>query len=38
MHSDLLPSSLEIEPPTANKTLVGQTVQKSLHVGGEESE
>src|SRR5207248_10918497 len=33
MHSDLLPSSTDIEPPAANKTLVGQTEQKSLHGG-----
>src|SRR5438132_4962463 len=34
IHSDLLPSSTDIEPPAANKTLVGQTEQKSLPAGG----
>ena len=38
MHSDLLPSSTDVEPPAANKKLVGQTEQKSLPAGGEESE
>jgi len=38
MHSDLLPSSTDIESPTANKMLVGQTEQKSLSAGGEEAE
>jgi ChrB-like protein len=39
MHSDLLPGSTEIEPrAAANKTLVGQTEQKSQYVGGEESD
>ncbi len=39
MHSDLLPVSMEVEPPAAtSKPLVGQTEQKSLHVSGEESE
>jgi len=38
MHNDLLPLSTDIELPAAtNKTLVGQTEQKSLHSGGEES-
>src|SRR5713226_6217855 len=38
MHNDLLPSSMDIEPPVANKTLVGQIEQKSLPAGGEETE
>lgn len=39
LHSDLLPISMEVEPPvTTNKPLVGQAEQKSLHAGGEESE
>jgi hypothetical protein len=39
MHSDLLPPSTDVEPPAAtSKALVGQTEQKSLHTGGEESE
>jgi hypothetical protein len=38
IHNDLLPLSTDIELPAAtNKTLVGQTEQKSLHSGGEES-
>ena len=36
MHNDLLPLSTDIEPPAStNKTLVGQTEQRSLHSGGE---
>ncbi len=38
MHSELLPSSTDIEPPAANKTLVVQTEQKDLHSGVEEME
>jgi hypothetical protein len=39
MHHDLLPLSIDIEPlADTNKTLVGQTEQKSLHSGGKESE
>ena len=38
MHSDLLPSSMDIELPVVKKTFVVQTEQKSLPVGGEESE
>lgn len=39
MHHDLLPLSIDIEPlADTNKTLVGQTEQKSLHSGAEESE
>ena len=38
MHSDLLPSSTDIESPAANKMLVGQTEKKSLSAGGEEAE
>ncbi len=38
MHSDLLPSSNEIDPSAAvSQPLVGQTEQKHQHVGGEES-
>jgi len=38
IHNDLLPLSTDIEPSAdTNKTLVGQTEQKSLHGGGEES-
>ena len=39
MHHELLPLSIDIEPlADTNKTLVGQTEQKSLHSGAEESE
>ena len=39
MHIELLPLSTDIESlDDTNKTLVGQTEQKSLHSGGEESE
>ena len=38
MHHDLLPLSIDIEPlADTNKTLVGQTEQKSLHSSSEES-
>lgn len=38
MHGDLLPPSVDIELPVANKTFVGQTEQKSLPMGGEKAE
>jgi ChrB-like protein len=33
LHSDLLPSPTDIEPPAANKAFFGQTEQKSLTAG-----
>ena len=36
MHSDLLPSLKDLESSIANKTLVGQTEQDILPIGGEE--
>lgn len=36
IHSELLPSLKDIEPPLVNKTLVVQTEQDGLPVGGEE--
>ncbi len=38
IHSDLFPSSIDIEPSVANKTFVRQTEERSLPMGGEESE
>jgi hypothetical protein len=38
IHSDLFPSSIDIELPGANKTFARQTEERSLPVGGEESE
>ena len=38
IHSDLFPSSMDIELPVANKTFVRKAEERSLPVGGEESE
>jgi len=38
IHSDLFPSSMDIELPVANKTFVRKAQERSLPVGGEESE